>query len=121
MSFIATHIKSVLVLLLVTVSIVFYVAFIRETYSEDMFVGKWQSSRIETPIYMYDNGEWEIKAESGAVVQYGVWDYEGDKITWSFKWGSVVRDDVDPVVSATETEFKVRESDGTTTTFIKLD
>ncbi len=114
------HMKPILVLLIVGFLTLLNAGCSRET-SEEMFVGKWKSSKLETPLYLYDNGEWEIKTESGTVLQYGVWDYEAGEITWSYKWGSLVKDDVNPVLSATGTEFQVKESDGTTTTFIKLD
>lgn len=117
----AAPMKPMLVLLIVCFLTLLNAGCSRETYSEEMFVGKWKSSKLETPLYLYDNGEWEIKTESGTVLQYGVWDYEADEITWSYKWGSLVKDDVNPVLSATGTEFQVKESNGTTTTFIKLD
>ena len=92
-----------------------------ETNTEKDFVGKWKSSRLETPVYLYENGEWEIKTESGAILQYGVWQYKAGFITWSFKVNSQVGHDVNPVLSVTPREFQVRENDGSTTTFTKLD
>lgn len=89
--------------------------------SEKSFVGKWKSTKLETPTYLYGNGEWEIKTEAGAVLQYGVWEYEGNKITWSYMTNSRVERDVNPVLSVTQKEFQVRENDGTTTTFSRLD
>lgn len=92
-----------------------------ETFSAHTFVGKWKSSKLDTPIHLYDNGEWEIKDDAGAVLQYGVWRYKGDKIIWSIKIGSNVTNDVNPVLSATATEFQVMENSGVTTTFSRLD
>jgi hypothetical protein len=93
----------------------------RETTSDKSFVGKWKSTRLETPIYLYDNGEWEIKTEGGAILQYGVWQYEDNKIRWTYKVDSTIGHDVNAVLSATPQEFQVREQDGTTTIFSRLD
>lgn len=93
----------------------------REAISEDQFVGKWKSSRLATPVYLFANGEWEIKTEDGGVLQYGVWQYGDRKLTWSFKIDSQIGHDVNPVLSATPREFRLLESDRTTTVFTKLD
>jgi hypothetical protein len=93
----------------------------RETTSDKSFVGKWKSTRLETPIYLYDNGEWEIKTEGGAILQYGIWQYEDNKIRWSYKVNSTIGHDVNAVLSTTPQEFQVREQDGTTTIFSRLD
>lgn len=93
----------------------------RDNITEKSFVGKWKQSKLETPIYLYDNGEWEIKSEDGAVLQYGVWQYKDKKITWGFKQrdSSILRD-VNPVLSATPQEFRIREVNGDTTIFTRL-
>ena len=79
---------------------------------------------METPIYLHDNGEWEIKTEDGAVLQYGVWEFKSDKIIWSYKadldTGRIGRD-VNDVLSATAQEFQLLERDGSTTIFKRLD
>jgi hypothetical protein len=93
----------------------------RQSITEKAFVGKWKSTKLETPIYLYDNGEWEIKTEAGAILQYGVWQFEDKKIRWSVKVNSQIGHDVNSVLSATPNEFQVKESDGTTTTFSRLD
>lgn len=93
----------------------------REVITEAQFVGKWKSSKATTPIYLYDNGEWEVKTEDGAVLQFGVWEYKDRRMTWSYKIGSHIGHDINAVLSATPGEFQVRESDGTTTVFTKLD
>jgi hypothetical protein len=93
----------------------------RETTTEKNFVGKWKSTKLETPIYLYDNGEWEIKTEGGAILQYGVWQYEDRKIKWTYKVDSQIGHDVNAVLSATLLEFQVKEADGTTTTFSRLE
>lgn len=94
----------------------------REAVTEKNFVGKWKQSKLETPIYLYANGEWEIKQDDGAVLQYGVWQYKDNKIIWSFKQSnSHILHDVNPVLSAKPREFQVQENDQTITTFQKLD
>jgi len=96
----------------------------RQTVTDRSFAGKWKSSRVETPIYLHDNGEWEIKTEDGAVLQYGVWEFKSDKIIWSYKadldTGRIGRD-VNDVLSATAQEFQLLERDGSTTIFKRLD
>lgn len=93
----------------------------REDITEKHFVGKWKSSKLATPVYLYANGEWEIKTEEGAILQYGVWEYKGKRIVWSFKVDSQIGHDVNPVLSATLREFRLLEGDKTTTTFTRLD
>lgn len=92
-----------------------------EAPSAKTFIGKWKSSKLTTPIYLYENGEWEIKKDDGAVLQYGAWEYKDGKVIWSFKVGAEVAHDVNPVVFATPTQFKLREVDQTVTSFDKLD
>jgi hypothetical protein len=89
--------------------------------SERDFVGKWQSSRAVTPIYLAANGEWEIRKDDGTILQYGVWRYEDKKIIWSIKQGGRVVDDPNPVVEMKHREFRLKEQDGTTTVFRRLD
>lgn len=113
--------KPVLALLFVAVCILLNACSGRETITEQSFVGEWKSSKMETPIYLYDNGEWEIKTEDGAILQYGVWHYQGKKILWSYKVGSNIGHDTNAVLSATPREFKIQESDRSTTTFSRLD
>lgn len=118
----------------------------RENITESSFVGKWKSSKSEAPVYLYANGEWEIKPDDGAVLEYGIWKYEGNYITWTFIQSDkqvlqVLHDanpvlyaaptdiqskkqilhDVNPVISVTPREFRVQENDRTITTFKKLD
>jgi hypothetical protein len=93
----------------------------REPITEKLFVGKWKSSKLTTPIYLYENGEWEIKSDAGAVLQYGIWEFKNNNIVWNFKVDGYVGRDPNPVLSATPREFQLRESDGKTTTFSKLD
>ena len=85
------------------------------------FVGKWKSTRLVTPLYMYGNGEWEIKKDDGTILQYGVWRYEDKKIIWTVKLDSYIHHDVNPLLSFAPREFKLREADGATTMFSKLD
>lgn len=92
-----------------------------ETYTQKSFVGKWKSSRATTPLYLHANGEWEIKTDEGSVLQYGVWQLKNGSILWSFKVGTGVAHDVNPVSSVTARQFTLRESDGSTTTFTRLE
>jgi len=93
----------------------------RDAVTEKHFVGKWKSSKLATPVYLYANGEWEIRSEEGAILQFGVWEYKERKIIWSYKAGSYIGHDINAVLSATPGEFRVREGDKTTTIFTKLD
>ncbi|WP_162086431.1 hypothetical protein [Sulfuriferula nivalis] len=92
----------------------------RETITAKSFIGKWKSTRLETPTYLYENGEWEIKTEDGVILQYGIWQYEHNKIIWIDKAGSGIETDANAVLSVTPQEFRVKENDGTTTTFSRL-
>ncbi|MBI5889220.1 MAG: hypothetical protein HZB47_00900 [Nitrosomonadales bacterium] len=121
MNFVAAHIKLFIALLVVALSLMFYASSDSVSITEKNFVGKWKSSKLETPIYLYANGEWEIKTDKGAVLQYGIWQYKGDKIIWSFKVNHSVGHDANPVLAATPTEFRLGEADGSTTTFSRLD
>jgi len=93
----------------------------KDKVNENNFVGKWKSSKLETPVYLYGNGEWEIKLDSGSVLQYGVWEYKNKNIIWSFKTDRGVLRDVNAVLSVSPREFKLSEADKTTTVFTKLD
>lgn len=85
------------------------------------FVGRWQSSRTLTPLYLAANGEWEIRTAEGAVLQYGVWRYDGKQLIWTYKQGARVFDDANDVLSVAPAEFRLRERNGTTTVFRRLD
>jgi len=89
-------------------------------FSERDFVGTWQSSRTLTPLIIAANGEWEIKTVEGSVLQYGIWRFENNKIIWTIKQGSRINDDVNPVLSVGANEFQVRERDGSTTVFKRI-
>ncbi len=93
----------------------------QEAPRSDLFVGKWRSSRLATPLYLHANGDWEIKTDEGAVLQYGVWESKGRRFVWSIKQGSEINQDVNEVLSAGAQRFQLREANGTTTTFDKLD
>ncbi|OYT90437.1 MAG: hypothetical protein CFE43_18265 [Burkholderiales bacterium PBB3] len=84
------------------------------------FVGKWQSSKLDTPVHLYSNGEWEIKKDDGSVLQYGVWEYKDGRIIWNYKMGSQIGRDVNIVQSVNATEFRLHE-DQAITTFKRLD
>lgn len=85
-----------------------------------MLVGKWQSSRLTTPLYLHDNGEWEIKQDNGLVLQYGLWAYHSKNLIWTFKHGTVISREVNPVVTLKPSAFTLRENDRTLTTFTRL-
>lgn len=89
--------------------------------NEGNFVGKWQSARAVTPIHLAANGEWEIRKDDGTILQYGVWRYEDKKLIWSIKQGSRVIDDPTLVLAVDRNEFRLREQDGATTIFRRLD
>ncbi len=91
-----------------------------DPHKETDFVGKWQSSRVTTPIFLYAEGEWELKTESGEVQQYGVWQYSNNKILWTVRVDDRIRHDSNRVLSATPEQFQLRENDGSVTTFRRL-
>jgi len=93
----------------------------REVITERNFAGKWKSSKLATPIYLYASGEWEIRTDEGGVLQYGVWQYSDRKLIWSFKIDSRIGHDLNPVLSVSPREFRIQESDRTTTIFTRLD
>lgn len=111
--------KHVIAVILILVAAMFGCS--RQEFTEKDFVGKWKSSRATTPIHLYPNGEWELEAEDGSELQYGVWQYFDNKIMWSFILDDMMGHDLNPVVSVGPREFKLREQDGTVTTFKKLD
>lgn len=84
------------------------------------FVGKWKSSKLETPLVLLDNGEWEIRQDGGGVLQYGIWEYRDGNIIWSFKNGAQIVRDVNAVVSSKEQEFRLQEG-AQITIFQRLD
>jgi hypothetical protein len=86
-----------------------------------ILIGKWQSSRLVTPLYLYENGEWEIKRDDGAVLQYGVWEFKNNSIFWTHKSGGLVISDVNPVLQMQTTSFLLSENDHTITSFKKID
>lgn len=92
-----------------------------ETDTREFFIGKWQSSRLVTPLYLHENGEWEIRKDDGAVLQYGVWEYKSRKIVWTHKAGSTISTDINPVIRVNPSSFELAESDQTVTLFKKLD
>jgi hypothetical protein len=89
--------------------------------TEKDFVGTWRSTRSTTPIRLLANGEWELTSNDGSTLQYGVWQYFDNKIMWSFILDDVMGHDTNPIVAASPREFKLRENDGSITTFSKLD
>ena len=92
----------------------------RQAPTAASFVGKWRSSKLDTPVHLYSNGEWEIKKDDGSVLQYGVWEYKDGRIIWNFKMGTQIGRDVNAVQSVTATEFRLHE-DQAITSFKRLD
>ena len=88
--------------------------------TEGDFVGEWHSTRSTMPIYLYENGDWEIKNHDGEILQYGVWQYKNNELVWSHKAGGQIEHDVNKVLSLTPEAFQLRERDNSTTTFTKL-
>jgi hypothetical protein len=84
------------------------------------FVGKWKSSKLTTPLYLYPNGEWEIKTDEGGVLQFGLWEYQDGRLVWLFKSGARISRDVNPVIAVTDREFQLREG-SLVTVFNRLD
>ncbi len=83
-------------------------------------VGKWQSSKLVTPLYLHDNGEWEIKQDDQVVLQYGVWEYKDNTLVWTYKIGTRISSDVNPVLAVTAARFELQESDQSVTSFNRL-
>lgn len=73
------------------------------------FVGKWKSSKLATPLVLFDNGEWEIRQDNGGVLQYGIWEYRDGNLIWSFKSGGQIIQDVNAVVLVKSQEFRLQE------------
>lgn len=88
--------------------------------SDQFFLGEWHSSKASAPIRMDEHGEWELLTKDGEVTQYGVWQYFDNKLMWSVMIDGAVTHDLNPVLSATAKEFKLRERDGSVTTFTRL-
>lgn len=93
----------------------------KDKITENNFVGKWKSSKLEIPVYLYSNGEWEIKLDNGSVLQFGIWEYKDKNIIWSFKTEQNVLRDVNAVLSVAPREFRLSEADKTKTIFTRLD
>jgi hypothetical protein len=86
------------------------------------FVGQWKSSRIATmPLHMHANGEWEIKADEGNAVQYGVWQIQGRRILWTVRMDGRITHDENAILSVGPQQFELREQDGSVTRFERID
>jgi hypothetical protein len=121
MKFLENHFKLIALAFLALVLCLFYFASGTKQPKESNFVGTWKSSKLTSPLSLYENGEWEIKTAGGAILQYGVWRYEDKKIIWSVKVGSTITHDANAVLSTTPNEFQLIESDGTTTKFKRIE
>lgn len=86
----------------------------------NLLVGKWQSSKLATPLYLHDSGEWEIKQDDQTVLQYGVWELKGKTLIWSHKSGAHIISDVNTVLTLKAPAFTLRESDQSVTSFTRL-
>lgn len=91
-----------------------------DPYKEKDFVGNWKSTRATSPVHLYEDGVWESVKESGEVEQYGVWMYTNGKILWTVRVNEQILHDPNPVLSVTPGEFKLREQDGSVTTFTRI-
>ena len=94
-----------------------------ETFTAKNVVGVWKSSRAaETPISMYDNGEWEVRSADGKVLEYGVWQLVGqNRIMWShMDQDGRAMHEVNLIISVTPDKFIVQELDKSATTFIRI-
>lgn len=116
-----------------------------DSFKTAQFVGKWKSSRAETPVRIYNNGEWEIRAPDGpvqqyetsirlysngeweiqaldgSVQQYGVWQLVDKKILWSSLHNGRISHEAKTVLAVSPREFKLLELNGSITTFVKID
>ena len=106
---------------LLILAIVLFYNVKKEKITDKDFVGIWQSSKLATPIYLYENNEWEIKKDDGSILQYGVWQYKDKQLVWSYKMGSDIGHDVDPILEVETNTFQVLEADKSITTFTRLD
>jgi hypothetical protein len=112
------HIKKILLLPLIV--LLLGLAACSPELKQSDFIGKWRSSKASTPIYLDANGEWEIRSDDGTVLQYGIWRYDNHKIMWTVKIGGSYRHEANEVVNFASGEFKLKELDGSETTFQKL-
>lgn len=86
----------------------------------EQFAGRWKSTRLATPLLLHPNGEWEIRADDGAVLQYGVWRLQGRKFVWSIRQGQQLLHDPNAIVDVRQDRFELREGDGSVTRFERL-
>ncbi|OHC71406.1 MAG: hypothetical protein A2045_16470 [Rhodocyclales bacterium GWA2_65_20] len=114
-----TRIKKIILMLSIVLSISLTACAAPLTDSD--FVGKWQSTKLSTPLFLHGNGEWEIKTGDDTVLQYGVWRYENHKFIWTVKIDNSFQHDANEVLAFSRREFQLREGDGSVTTFMKLD
>ena len=88
----------------------------------EQFVGQWKSSRMATmPLHMHANGEWEIKADEGNAVQYGVWQVQGRRMLWTVRMDGRITHDENAILSVGPQKFELREQDGSITRFERID
>jgi hypothetical protein len=88
----------------------------------EQFVGQWKSSRLATmPLDMRANGEWEIKAEEGKPLQYGVWQVQGRRMVWTIRIDGRITHDENAIVAVGPQKFELREQDGSVTRFERID
>lgn len=81
------------------------------------FVGTWVSSRTYTPVYITDNGEWEIRNGDGAVLQYGVWQLKDRYLVWGILRNGSLYKDPTQILAVEADSFRIREQDGSVTVF----
>lgn len=88
----------------------------------EQFVGQWKSSRLATmPLDMRADGEWEIKAEAGKPLQYGVWQVQGRRMLWTVRIDGRITHDENAILSVGPQKFELREQDGSVTRFERIE
>jgi hypothetical protein len=85
------------------------------------FVGKWKSSRSTAPLTLHANGEWEIRDGDDHVLQYGVWQLRERTLIWSIKLDKQLQRDANAIVSVQKNTFELRERDGSSTRFERIE
>lgn len=86
----------------------------------EQFAGRWKSARLATPLLLHPNGDWEIRADDGTVLQYGVWQLQGRTFVWSIRQEGRLVHDPNAIVDVRKDRFELRERDGSVTRFERL-
>lgn len=86
----------------------------------ESFVGKWNSTRLANPLLIQSDGEWAVKTAQGEVIQTGSWQYRDRQFLWAVRLGDQIEHEVNAVVEVKPGQFKLKEKDGSITTFTKI-